>query len=120
MLAVAGIIHLIPVTGVLGAERLAALYGLSFEGPDLEILMRHRAVLFGILGLLMLSAAFRPALQPAALLAGFASVVSFLWLAVSTGGYNESLRRVVVADLVALVCLVVAGALYVHVNRRSR
>lgn len=108
LLLVVGVIHLLPVTGVLGGPRLATLYGLGLEGPDLEILMRHRAVLFGLLGLFLICAAIRPALQPAAFIAGIASVSSFLWLAWSVGGYNAQIGRVVAADIVALVCLVVA------------
>ena len=34
-----GIIHLLPVVGVLGGERLSALYGLPLEAPDIAILM---------------------------------------------------------------------------------
>lgn len=113
MLIVVGVIHLIPVTGVLGGERLAALYGLRFDEPNLAILMRHRAVLFGLLGAFMVFAAFRPALQTLALVGGFVSVVSFLWLAWSVGGYNAEVNRVFVADLVALGCLVVGAALKV-------
>ena len=111
MLIVVGVIHLIPVTGVLGGERLAALYGLRFDEPNLAILMRHRAVLFGLLGAFMVVAAFRPALQTLAFVGGFVSVVSFLWLAWSVGGYNAEVNRVFVADLVALGCLVVGAAL---------
>lgn len=110
MLLVVGVIHLLPVSGVLGAERLAALYGLPFGEPNLAILMRHRAVLFGLLGLFLVVAAFWPAVQLAAVLAGLVSVLSFLWLALATGGYNAQLARVVVADGVALVCLLVAAA----------
>jgi hypothetical protein len=72
LLVVVGIIHLIPVSGVLGAERLSALYGVSLNEPNLEILMRHRAVLFGLLGAFLVYAAF----NPQAFLAGFLSVVS--------------------------------------------
>lgn len=112
MLVVVASVHLLPVTGVLGTKQLAALYGLSFEDPNLAILMRHRAVLFGVLGLFLLYAAFHPPLQVLALVAGLASVVSFLWLARSVGGYNSLVARVFVADVVALVCLLVAaGAL---------
>ena len=106
-LVIVAIIHLLPLSGVLGSERLAALYGLTFDEPNLEILMRHRAVLFGLLGAFLLYAAFKPALQGLGFIAGFISVLSFLALAWSRGGYNAALERVVVADIVALVCLTV-------------
>ena len=119
MLVVGGVIHLLPLSGVLGSERLAVLYGLSFNEPNLAILMRHRAVLFGLLGLFLCFAAFRPAWQTIAFVAGFISVVSFLWLARSVGGYNASVARVVVADVVALACLVIGMAAQLYVRRQG-
>jgi hypothetical protein len=118
MLLVAGVIHLLPVSGVLGPERLASLYGLRFDEPNLAILMRHRAVLFGLLGAFLVYAAFRPAWQPVALLAGLVSVVSFLWIAKTTGGFNTAIARVYTADLVALVCLIAGTAAYVWARTR--
>jgi hypothetical protein len=50
LLAIVALIHLVPLTGALGPQRLQALYGLAFDNPDLKILMQHRAVLFGLLG----------------------------------------------------------------------
>jgi hypothetical protein len=108
-LLLAAIIHLLPLAGVLGHERLATLYGIDAADPNLSILLRHRAVLFGLLGAFLLVAAFRPGWQAAAFVAGLVSVVSFLLLAWSTGGYNALIGRVVAADLVALVALL-AGA----------
>ena len=119
MLVIVGVIHILPVSGVLGAEWLSALYGLTFADPNLLILMRHRAVLFGMLGLFMFAAALKPTLQPAAFVMGFVSVLSFLWLAWSTAGYNSQIGRVVVADLVALACLVVAVAAHIYIQPRS-
>jgi hypothetical protein len=119
LLIVVGIIHLLPLGGVLGAERLAALYGLSFEEPNLVILMRHRAILFGILGLFFVYAAFQPALQPLAFVAGFISVISFLGIAWSVGGYNEAIRKVILADLLAAACLLAAVILYFIVHRHN-
>lgn len=84
-LIVVAIIHLLPLSGVLGSERLSALYGIRFDEPNLAIIMRYRAVLFGLLGVLLLYAAFVPAFQPAAFSAGFISVLSFLYLARSVG-----------------------------------
>lgn len=114
MLIVVGVIHLMPLSGALGSERLAVLYGLSFDQPDLAILMRHRAVLFGLLGGFLLLAAFRTELQTIALIAGFVSVVSFLYLAWSTGNYNAQIGRVFAADVVALACLVIGAVAHAY------
>jgi len=61
MLVIAGIVHLLPLSGVLGSSQLAALYGLTIDEPNLLILMRHRAVLFGLIGAFLLLAVWRPA-----------------------------------------------------------
>lgn len=115
-LLIVGIAHLLPLLGVVSSERLTALYGLPFSEPNLAILMRHRAVLFGLLGSFLIFAAFRPALQPLAFLGGFASLVTFLWLAWSVGDYNEPVGRVVAVDVVVFVCLVVGFAAYGYVH----
>ena len=83
MLVVAAI-HLVPIAGFFGRERLTALYGIPIDNPDLEILMRHRAVLFGILGLFFAYAAFTPALQSVAFVAAAISISSFFYLARSS------------------------------------
>ena len=111
-LVLAGIIHLLPLSGAMGAARLAALYGLDFSEPNLALLMRHRAVLFGLLGAFLVFAAFRPSLQPIAFIAAFVSVLSFLLLAWSSGGYNALVGRVVTADLAALAALVIGATAY--------
>ena len=112
MLLIVGVIHLLPVTGVAGRPRLAALYGIAVSDPNLAILLRHRAVLFGLLGAFLLCATFRPALQPLALIAGWVSVLSFLWLTHAAGDYNEHLSRVVAADVLALACLAAGSVSY--------
>jgi len=117
-LILTAIIHLMPLAGVLGNDRLAALYGVEVVEPNLAILMRHRAVLFGILGAFMAFAAFRPALQPLAFVAAFISVASFLALAWSVGGYNAQIARVVTADIVAFIALAI-GACALALLRRG-
>jgi hypothetical protein len=84
----------------------------------MRYLVSASLVLAGIVHLLPLSgamgvvAAFRPSLQPIAFIAAFVSVLSFLLLAWSSGGYNALVGRVVTADLVALVALVIGVAAY--------
>jgi hypothetical protein len=113
-LIIAAIIHLMPLSGVLGSEQLSKLYGLAIDEPNLTILMRHRAVLFGLLGLFLVVAAFRPPLHGMAFVAALVSVVSFLWLARSTGGYNAPIARVVAADVIALVCIIAGGSAHLY------
>lgn len=99
MLIVIGVIHVLPLSGVLGADWLAQLYGLPFNDPNLTVLMRHRAVLFGLLGVFFLFAAFNPPAQTLAFVAGSVSVVSFLWLAWPVSQYNSQIGRVFAADV---------------------
>ena len=117
-LVIVGAIHLVPIVGVFGADRIAALYGIDIGSADLEILMRHRAMLFGLLGAFFVYAVFRPAWRTAAFVAGFVSVLSFLALAFVVGDYGAPIRRVVIADVAALAFLVI-GAIAHALDRRA-
>jgi hypothetical protein len=107
LLIIVGTIHVMPLSGVVGGARLAGLYGMPFDEPNLAILMQHRAVLFGLLGVFIVYSAFHPEYQALALIVGLVSVGSFLLLAWFVGSCNESLARVVIVDVVALCCLLV-------------
>ena len=112
MLVVAAI-HLVPISGFFGARRLSALYGIDVADPTLEILMRHRAVLFGILGVFFTYAAFTPAVQPIAFVAAAASLASFFFLAFSGSEISPPIRKIVIGDVAAAICVVGAIVLYV-------
>jgi hypothetical protein len=75
--------------------------------------MRHRAVLFGVVGSFLIYSAFRPHLQGLALLAAFFCLISFVWLIFSVGGYNARLRKVLAVDLVAIVALLIGAGLFI-------
>jgi len=104
-LLVAGLIHLLPVPGVMGADTLTRLYGIEVNDPNTAILLQHRALLFGVLGVLMLSAVALPWLRVTALSVGLFSAASFIFIAMAVGGYNPAICRVVFADVVASVLL---------------
>ena len=53
-----GLLNLYPVVGVISADQLTSLYGISIGSADLETLMRHRAVMLGLIGSFLLLAAF--------------------------------------------------------------
>lgn len=108
-LVVAGVVHLLPLGG-LSRARLPRLYGIAAPDDGLALLLCHRAVLFGLLGALLVTAAFVPGLVPVALAGGLASTIAFLVLAMPWRALGPKLRRVVVADAVAIAALVVALA----------
>jgi hypothetical protein len=114
---IVGLVHLLPVTGVLGAASLQRLYGLPITDPNLLILMQHRAVLFALVGGVMVGAAFVPAWRSAAAVVGFISIGSFLLIAWSVGGYNALIARVVWIDVAALLALALATALHWRATR---
>lgn len=107
-----GVLHLLPSSGALGAHALARIYGLDATDATVLLLLRHRAVLFGLLGVGLCASAFIESARAPALVAGHVSVLSFLALARAHPKGSPAIDRVVRADLVAEVALVVATALY--------
>jgi hypothetical protein len=108
LLFLVGIVHFLPLIGVMSNAQLQQLYGIEIDGPNLSILMRHRAVLFGLLGGLLIYAAFDAKLQPVAIIAGLISMVSFVVLAQQVQSYNERVRAVVVTDVIGAIMLTAA------------
>lgn len=98
---IAGLVNLLPAVGVLGAARLESLYGLPMAGEDLLLLMRHRAVLLGVLGSFMVMAAFRVQWRAAATVAGLVSMLSFVFLALPLDAHGAAVQRVFWVDVIA-------------------
>ncbi|WP_420467625.1 phosphopantetheine adenylyltransferase [Panacagrimonas sp.] len=95
-----GIVHLVPMIGVLSAAYLHRLYGVSANSDATTVLLlRHRAVLFGLLGVLLCLAAFRPHWHFGGALVGLASMLSFVGLAAGPTPHAPPIRRVVQIDI---------------------
>jgi hypothetical protein len=111
ILFIVSVIHLLPVVGFLGSDSLTKLYGVSISDSNTEILLRHRAVLFAIIGLFLFVSVFKSEYQPLAICIGLISVASFLLLTWPIEALNSEISRVVKVDWVALILLIVAGAI---------
>lgn len=103
------LVNLAPVIGITSAERLNTLYGIEISSPNVEILLRHRAILFGIVGLLLLLAAFNRPLRPLAISFGLLSMLSFVVVAVVVADYSPEIGRVLAIDVAASIILVAAA-----------
>lgn len=106
-LVVVAVIHLLPLPGLAGAAALQGLYGLPALDPASELLLRHRALLFGLLGGGLLLALRLPDWRLPLLWLTLAADVGFLLLVPGAPELNTALQRVAAFDVVA-----VAGALW--------
>ncbi len=106
-----GVIHIIPLKGLLGKERLNYLYGIEIHDKSLEILMQHRAAMLGIFGLLFIFSAFNRKYQKLGIICAYLSVLSFLILTFLSP-VNPEVFRVVIVDTVVLVMTIFATVLY--------
>lgn len=109
MLGISALIHFLPVIGALSAKRLEGMYGIPVEGPDLAVLLRHRAVLLGILGGLLVAGIIHDDYRWLALVAVLVSDLTYAALCLIHRDHNAQLAKVLRADVVSIVALVVAG-----------
>lgn len=106
LLIVVGLINVLPVMGVLSAQRLQSLYGLAALESELSLLLRHRALLFGLLGSVILLSAFVPALRVVSYPLALLSMLGFIALAPPATELNGDLLNVIRADWAGIaVCL---------------
>jgi hypothetical protein len=111
LIGIAALIHLAPIVGLFSVSRMETLYGVSLSDPTMALLMRHRALLFGILGAVMGIAAVYTPWQTLAITIGLVSTVAFLILAGKLSSQPAVIRKVCLIDWVALVCLLLAAGL---------
>ena len=111
ILLIVGLVNAFPLIGIASAGVLSSLYGIPAMEGDLVILMRHRALLFGLLGVFIGLSAFKSHLQPYAIAAGLVSMLGFIALAVTAGEYGAKVANVVWVDVVASIGLVAVALL---------
>lgn len=108
-LAGSALIHALPVVGALGPTQVAKMYDVTVDGPDLTVLLVHRAVLFGLLAAALVLAIFYEDARLYVIGGVLVSDIAFLAIVARHRGINASMRRVVRADVVSVALLLVAG-----------
>ena len=114
LFVVAGLINFAPISGVF-ADQLNKLYLVGDISTDVELLMRHRAILFGIVGAIILAAAFLPGLRLAATIAGLVSMLSFIALVFAGENSNPNLIQIAWIDVGATLALLLGFTLHLAV-----
>ncbi|MEX0962916.1 MAG: hypothetical protein WDZ52_02590 [Pseudohongiellaceae bacterium] len=103
----AAAINLAPAIGVFSNAVLTRLYSVEISSPEISLLLRHRAVLFAIVGSLLLAAAFIESLRTQAGIAGLVSMCAFILLYLLSGADDEKLLKVALVDAVVVLLFVV-------------
>lgn len=111
-LLISGAINIFPSALVFLPERISDSYGIKLQNPDFELLLRHRAVLFGIIGGLMIYSALTKKYYSISVIVGLISMLSFVILYFSLNGINDELTKVMKFDIAAIVILIIGLLLY--------
>lgn len=112
-LFVSGVVNIIPSILFIFPQKFSESYGIEIPNADFELLLRHRAVLFGIIGGLMIYAAIAKRIYSIAVLIGFLSMSSFIILFMLIDeDINRKLNSVFQIDIIALVTLSIGYLLY--------
>ncbi|MEO6064613.1 MAG: hypothetical protein ABIP49_02370 [Lysobacterales bacterium] len=114
ILIAVGLLHLYPAVGVFGPGRLQALYDIGSSDPDTLLLLRHRAVLFALLGIAMIAGGIHTPWRWPALIAGLVSTLSFVVLAFPLSDNSAAVTRVFWSDVVASALLMFAVVLAIR------
>lgn len=103
--AVAGLIHLLPLVGLLGRSTLERGYGVDLgQGNDLTILMQHRALLFGLLAAACWAAVFVPGWRFAVGIGALVSMLGFVLIA-ALQTHGAPIAKIMWIDLGAALLL---------------
>lgn len=106
LLLLVGLLNLLPAAVAFDPARSLGLYGIALDDAALGVVMRHRALLLGAVGVGLIVAAWRAGWRPPALALAFCSKIGFLACYALYRMPAGPLQRVALADVVALVLLV--------------
>lgn len=114
LLVVVGTVHVLPGVVAVAPARAATAYGADVPNRDLELLLRHRAVLLALVGIGLIVGAFVPSIRVAMIATGILSTGSFLVLVatIGAGELNARTLRVARIDVGALAALVLTALVY--------
>jgi hypothetical protein len=112
-LFIAGLINLLPALLAFFPDKISKSYGIDVPNANYELLLRHRAILFGIIGGLMIFSAIVKKHYEIATTAGLIGMMSFIILYfLIDNDINTELKNVMRIDFVATVILCIGLILF--------
>lgn len=113
-LLIAGLINFLPSILAFLPDKISQSYGIDVPDANYELLLRHRAVLFGIIGGLIIYSSISQKYYSLSVTIGLISMVSFLILfKMSKGNINKELEKVMKIDIAGILVLLFGYGLYI-------
>ncbi|MDQ3130957.1 MAG: hypothetical protein M3Q99_09370 [Acidobacteriota bacterium] len=105
ILIIIGVVNLFPIIVFFDSSKTAKLYGVPIDGESLIILMRHRGILLGLIGLALIFAAFKTEFRIVAITAALISKSAFVFLTLTASNYTAEVGQVALIDVGAGILL---------------
>ncbi|MFN6089051.1 MAG: hypothetical protein ACK47E_09925 [Cyclobacteriaceae bacterium] len=120
-LFIAGVINLLPAMLAFLPDKISKSYGIDIPNANYELLLRHRAILFGIIGGLMIFSAIVKKYYDIATIAGLISMTSFILLYfLIDKDVSSELKKVMVIDIVATIILLIGLVLFLITSKNIK
>ena len=118
-LFVAGLINLLPSMLAFLPDKISKSYGIEIPNANYELLLRHRAILFGIIGGLMIFSAIVKKYYDIATIAGLISMTSFILLYfLIDRGISSELKKVMLIDILASLILLIGLVIFLITSKK--
>ncbi len=112
-LFIAGVINFVPSFLAFLLDKISTSYGIQIPDSNYELLLRHRAILFGIIGGVMIYSAIRKRHYALSVTMGLISMISFIILFyLMDGTLNPELTKVMKIDMGGIIILLIGLGLY--------
>jgi hypothetical protein len=111
ILLIAGVVNLLPIAPLLDPDLLDTMYQVAPVEPTSEILLRHRALVLGLVGVALIVSVFRSSWRTAALVSAAVANGGYVVLAATGGEVSAAATRVMMIDIAVLVLLAIAALL---------
>ena len=112
ILLITGLVHLLPFSFLFFTQQLQKNYGIDMSDANLQLLLRHRAVFFGLIGFGLIFSAIKKSYYGWASTIGLISMMSFIVLFYEIGGINHQLRSVMLIDVFVSIALFLTAVVY--------
>ena len=120
ILLITGVVHLLPFSLAFFTNQISNSYGVSISDPNMQLLLRHRAFLFGIIGFGLIFSAIKKKYYLAASVVGLVSMISFICLYYWIGDINAQLQSVMRVDMLVGAALLLVTVLYYRHSKNAK